>query len=383
MGAVFKLMTIYLTIVSALFFFGCKPSGEAPETPSQISVGVSGSPQAPESTQGTGQAEPPVIVTIDSTSISFQADQPASFTGIVSGLKSIPRFEWLIDGLKIPDVTQTIAGFFTAGTHTIQINVFDDQNQLLGSATKIVNVTAAIQPAPSPTPEPTPSPTPTPTPSPTPTPEPAATGQLLICLQANVDTLKTSANNLLSQSYLSADDLATPLNTITSKLIAAINPSCLAPIVLAEGQTSNTISAEIKLRLLSTGGLSIDEITADGLALPFGQKIESPKSTLHIFTNWAWHFFMVLEVPGQLPIKKRLTQTAGQKTHYSLTSPGISGALQGSVIAIEAVRHELSSTFSILLRNSTLDVANQKTVNGGGGNQVESIRIFSKELVIP
>ncbi len=155
-------------VVSTHFSFGCKPpSGESLEGPSQSSTGLDGSPQAPAVQGQAGQ----IVVRIDSPSATFEVNQPILFTTVVSGLQGIARFQWTIDGVIIPDPAQTINQIFSAvGSHTIQINLFDSQNRLLGSATRIIDVAAVAPPAPPPPDAPPPdAPPPTPPPPAPPT----------------------------------------------------------------------------------------------------------------------------------------------------------------------------------------------------------------------
>ncbi len=170
-----KYIIVCIVVVSTHFYFGCKPpTDEGIEGPLQSSAGLDGSPQAPESTQGT-----PAVVTIDSPNATFEPNQPISFTAVVSGIQGIARFEWTIDGVKIPDPAQTINQTFSAaGSHTIQVNLFDIKNRLLGSATRIIDVAAPAAPEPPPpsAPEPPPpsasEPTTPPAPPPPTTPPP-------------------------------------------------------------------------------------------------------------------------------------------------------------------------------------------------------------------
>lgn len=348
-------------VAAAIFFSGCKPSGEAlEEGPLQSSTGL-GSPQAPESAQG-GEAKPVSVSIASSAGDTFEQNQPASFTCVVSGLTSIPRFEWTVDGVKIPDVTQTINQIFSAaGSHTLQINVFDSQNRLLGSATRIINVTAQAAPAPAPV-----GGAPAPTAPPPPTAE-VVKNLPLTCAAQQMQSLTDLVNQKLNQSMV--------------KSTASIAPLCPSPIQ-QPGDIFLTAGAEV--RLDSSGGISLTKITASGLPLPNGIIVNcfnclTPRQT---DTAWAVLYRAHIQVGGtSVEIKNTttnlpfFTQDPQAADRYFIDTT-VTGALSGATLTIKAVILE----FTTIGFGTPGDQNLQAVKKGELGAQTAEFIIFSAAI---
>jgi PKD repeat protein len=94
----------------------------------------------------------------------------AQASDATSGLAARANWTWG-DNTAAGSGASATHTFTAAGTYAVKLTVEDNAGNV-GTATKVIAVTAAPAPTPTPTPSPTPSPSPSPTPSPTPAPVP-------------------------------------------------------------------------------------------------------------------------------------------------------------------------------------------------------------------
>lgn len=339
---------LMLCLVLSLGAMGCQTGDQSSEGGGI--VGVESPAPAPTATP---QAET-TTVNIDSTSTSFQENQAAPFTAVVSGLTSPPRFDWYIDGQRIPDTAQAIQGIFPfAGSHIVEVYIYDDQNRLVGSARRVIDVLAAPL---APLPEPTPTPTPTTAPVPvTFTPS---------CPVTNVNAFKTSANNLLAKSQSGYS---------FQRSAASIDPICPG----STGLTATPTLLELNTTFLDSTmpQQTITEISVKGISPTWGIFLTcvycSRTPPLYSCHSWAFHYYADLNIQGQTIALGRLIQDPFDPTRFRV-NPNFTAALKGAVLNIRAVLHEATENcyFSYTLAPSTV-VKEQ-----AGGIQLESHTIF-------